>query len=388
MYVARLLGPWLKHPFWRSAFEVDEEDARRIRASGIDAVVIDTSRGLDLDTEAPAAHPAGDAAAPARAPRPPAGDTSPVDFRDEIIRARRICEEGYSVVSGLFTQARLGEAVDPERALPLVEAINRSVLRNPAAMLSVARLKTADTYTYLHSVSTCALMTALARTLGLDEEQTREAGMGGLLHDLGKAVMPMDVLNKPGRLTDEEFTVIRQHPVAGERMLREAGVGNQAVLDIALHHHEKVDGSGYPDRLAGDAISLMARMGAVCDVYDAVTSDRPYKQGWDPAEALGRMVSWEGHFDMDVLKALIRSLGIYPVGALVRLASQRLAVVTAQTPGALLKPTVKAFYSLKSNTQIHVREIDLAAPGCQDRILGPESPSNWNFRNLEKLWMP
>jgi putative nucleotidyltransferase with HDIG domain len=125
------------------------------------------------------------------------------------------------------------------------------VSRNPGALISLARLKTADDYTYMHSVAVCALMVALARELGMDEAQTRAAGTAGLLHDLGKAVMPLDVLNKPGKLTDAEFAIIRSHPEEGYRLLLQAESADPVALDVVLHHHEKVDGSGYPRRLRG-----------------------------------------------------------------------------------------------------------------------------------------
>lgn len=157
----------------------------------------------------------------------------------------------------------------------------------------MARLKTADTYTYLHSVAVSALMTVLARQLGLSDEDTMVAALGGLLHDMGKAAVPPAILNKPGRLTGGEFDVIRRHPELGRALLVAAGLNSRPVLDIVLHHHEKIDGTGYPQRLAGDAIPRLAKMGAVCDVYDAITSNRPYKQGWDPAESLKRMATWE-----------------------------------------------------------------------------------------------
>ncbi|MEZ4758150.1 MAG: HD domain-containing phosphohydrolase [Flavobacteriales bacterium] len=133
----------------------------------------------------------------------------------------------------------------------------------PRRSSSLARLKTADDYTYMHSVAVCALMVALARQLGLSDAHTRTAGMAGLLHDLGKAAIPMAVLNKPGKLTDAEFTVVRSHPVEGYHMLKEGGGVEAAVLDACLHHHEKIDGTGYPDKLKGDKISLIARMAAI-----------------------------------------------------------------------------------------------------------------------------
>jgi putative nucleotidyltransferase with HDIG domain len=281
----------------------------------------------------------------------------------------------------------MGKTVDTVGAQRLVEEISDSVSRNTSALISLARLKTADDYTYMHSVAVCAMMIALARQLGLDEEQTRHAGMAGLLHDLGKAVMPMDVLNKPGKLTDAEFTIIKSHPVEGHKMLLAAGNVDPLVLDVCLHHHEKTDGSGYPKGLKGDEISLFAKMGAVCDVYDAITSNRPYKAGWDPAESLRKMAEWaEGHFDHKVFQAFVKSLGIYPIGSLVRLTSGRIGVVMEQTSKSLTTPRVKVFFSTKSNLRITPVIVDLSLPDTTDKIASREDPEKWRFSDLNELW--
>ncbi|PKV13567.1 HD-GYP domain-containing protein [Xanthomonas prunicola] len=406
MYVYKLLGAWVHHPFWKTSFLVDSDDVDKIHDSGIEQLVIDTARGLDVEVPASAVTHAepGVPSSPEPAPEPSAPEppesaakprsvrtnsvTAQVGIEAEVVRARRIFEDGRDMVEAMFRDVRLGRTVDTEAALPLVEAINDSVLRHPQALISVARLKTADDYTYLHSMAVAGLMSGLARQLGLPEAQVVEAAMGGLLHDMGKAVTPLEILNKPGRLTSEEMDVMRQHPLDGHRLLVAGGVQNAVVLEIALHHHEKMDGSGYPNRLVGAHISLMSRMGAVCDVYDAISSDRPYKRGWDPAESLKQMASWKGHFDPTIFQAFVRRLGIYPVGSLVRLESQKLAVVIEQTPDALLKPKVRVFYSAKLRSHVLVQDIDLSRPDCQDRIAQMESPSEWGFRDLEKLWLP
>ncbi|UNK56143.1 HD-GYP domain-containing protein [Pseudoxanthomonas daejeonensis] len=392
MHVQRLNGPWLKHPFWRSSFLATERDIERLLASEVETVDIDIRRGVDADVAASAGGdappiPAGVHAieSPARSPAAPAAIPATMDA--ELGRARRICEEGRDAVAAMFREVRMGRMIEPERMAPLAEEITASVERHPGALISIARLKTADDYTYMHSVAVSALMVALARQLDLDEDACREAAMGGLLHDMGKACMPVDILNKPGRLTDDEYAVMRTHPEEGERLLRDSGLENTAVLHMVRHHHEKYDGGGYPAQLEADATPLLTRMSAVCDVYDAITSNRPYKEGWDPGESLRRMVSWKGHFDPAVLKAFVASVGIYPVGSLVRLSSDRLAVVVEQRPGALSAPRVKVFFSARSRTQILQHELDLAEAGCGERIIGVESPQQWGFRELEKLWV-
>jgi len=207
-----------------------------------------------------------------------------------------------------------------------------------------------------------------------------------LLHDLGKALIPLKILNKPGKLTDEEFGIMKTHPAEGYRLLRESAGIDDIVLDVVLHHHEKIDSSGYPEgRTAGD-ISLYAKMGAVCDVYDAITSNRPYKAGWDPAESLRKMAEWSSHFDTTIFQAFVKSLGIYPIGSLLRLTSGRIGVVIAQSPKSLLTPRVKVFFSTRGDTRIPPELIDLSAPGCTEKIAAREDPARWNFPDLVDLW--
>jgi HD-GYP domain-containing protein (c-di-GMP phosphodiesterase class II) len=287
----------------------------------------------------------------------------------------------------MFQEARMGKAIEAKDAMPLVEEISYSILRNPGALISIARLKRADDYTYMHSVAVCGLMIALANQLKMNERETRDAGLAGLLHDVGKMAIPLEVLNKPGKLTDAEFTLVKSHPEEGHRMLLGGNGISEVALDVCLHHHEKIDGKGYPHRLQADAISLFAKMGAVCDVYDAVTSDRPYKAGWNPAEAIRRMAEWsKSHFESTVFHAFVKSVGIYPVGALVRLQSGRLAVIVDQSERSLLTPQVKVFFSTKSQVRLTPEIVDLASPGCSEKIVAHEDSEKWGFPDLEELW--
>ena len=394
MFIHEFCGSWMEHPFWRTAFMLDDpDDLRRIVECGITEVWIDTSRGLDVPTEAATTAEESAEAEVDRALQSVANDAQHPERRlslaEEAVRAARICAAARTAVSEMFQEARLGKAIDTARAASLVEEISGSVRRNPGAIISLARLKNRDEYTYMHSVAVCALMIGLARELGLDERQTRDAGQAGLLHDVGKMMIPDSILNKPGKLTDEEFARMREHPAEGHRLLSQASTPvSDVALDVCLHHHEKTDGSGYPHRLDDARISLFAKMGAICDVYDAITSNRPYKAGWNPAESLRKMAEWcKGHFDPKIFHAFVKCVGIYPVGSLVRLQSGRLAVVIEQHEEALLTPRVRAFFSTRSNARIPPEIIDLARPGCPEKIVGAEDPDKWRFPDLEALWM-
>jgi putative nucleotidyltransferase with HDIG domain len=393
MYITKLGGSWTKHPFWRSSFLLtDPNDLALIKQAGIKEVWIDETKGAPLEeaivstddgvasSDEPTAIETADSQDKVKQET-----TRQVSMEADIAKARKLCSEAKAQIMDMHEDARLGKAIDPSSTLPLVAEIDAMVQHNSAAFLSVARLKTHDDYTFMHSIAVGALMTALAHQLGLDKNQVQLAGLGGIMHDIGKALMPHDILNKPGKLTDNEFDVVKKHPTAGAELLKTSGAPPE-VIDIALHHHEKFNGQGYPDKLIGEEISVLSRMGAICDVYDAVTSDRPYKKAWDPASAIRNMASWEGHFDKNIFQAFVKSVGIYPVGSLVRLSSQKLAVVTEPGVESLLKPKVKVFYSLSAKAPIQMQVLDLAIPNSKETIEGPEDPSKWNFKNLEHLW--
>jgi putative nucleotidyltransferase with HDIG domain len=411
MHLHALEGAWMDHPFWKTRFVIREPDQlKKLQDSVIAEVWIDPGKGLDVveetvavpapltaPTPVPASQPlpamaaAAVSAVVAAPPSPrPAPTSTPVpapskSFSEEMRTASAVCNRGKAQVHKMFNEARLGRAIDAESMMPLVQEISDSVIRNPGAIVSLARLKTQDDYSYMHSVAVCALMVALGRELGFDEEQCRAAGTAGLLHDVGKALMPLDILNKPGKLTDDEFDVMRSHPLRGYELLQEAQGADPAAMEVCLHHHERFDGGGYPHKLPNDKLNQLVRMGSICDVYDAITSNRPYKNGWDPADSIGKMATWKGQFDPVVFATFVKSVGIYPTGSLVRLQSDRLAVVIEQNPSALTAPVVRVFYSLKSGMPVSLQRLDLSG-GTSDRIAGRESPDKWNFTFLDELW--
>lgn len=387
MFIHDLNCGWMVHPFLRKQFLLDsDEDLATIRGLGVRELFIDTARGDDVPSARPARKEAEavqaamvQVANTQNAPRP---RTTVAEEKD---RAKKIHERTSQVVRGLMQDVRLGKAIEISNVEAVVEDITASVTRNSGALVSLLRLKDADDYTFLHCVSVGTLMITFAHALGLDAETTRQAGIGGLLHDVGKMKIADSILNKPGRLTPEEFELIKRHPVDGHAVLVETGTVGPHPLDITLHHHERVDGSGYPDALPGDRISLLAKMAAIVDVYDAITSDRCYHKGIAPTAALGKMFEWaKFHLDESLVHQFMRAIGIYPVGTLVRLESGRLGVVVEQSEGNPLQPKVKTCFSTRSNTYVVPEIIDLARAARQgtDKIVGHELPEKWGIDTL------
>ena len=395
MHVHALEGSWLEHPFWKSKFMLDAPaDLKRLRESGVTECWINAALGRDVEQAqgvSLASPPVKDTTqsrwAPASTATPATAPEASKTLNAELGQAAAICKQGREAVTAMFNEARMGRAIDAEACQPLVEAISQSVMRNPGAMVSLLRIKTREDYTYMHSLAVCALMISLARQLGMDEDATRSAGMAGLLHDIGKVFMPLEVLNKPVKLSTEEFDIMRTHPARGHALLLEGQGACPEALDVCLHHHERMDGTGYPFKLPGEQLSVFARMGAVCDVYDATTSVRPYKAGWGPAESIAQMASWKGHFDLTIFNAFVRGLGIYPVGSLVRLSSGMLAVVVEQNPQTLTAPIVKTFYSTRSEMRTTPQRLDLSRM-TDERIVGREPAADWANARLDELWLP
>jgi putative nucleotidyltransferase with HDIG domain len=362
-----------------------EADLAWILDSSAATVYIDTLKGLDVSggLGAEDAFPACLAAGLDAGPDPdgPAAPQAPTSYWEEVVFAREIKREASQAIHSLLTDVRMGRAVQVDQLRPVVTQITDSILRNPGALVSLCRLREADAYTYQHSLGVCALLVMFCHHLGLDRATLQEVAIGGLLHDIGKMRVPDHILNKPGKLTAAEYATMQDHVLLGlETLGRTPGI-SAPVLQVTGEHHERYDGSGYPGGLSGLGISPLGRISAIVDVYDAVTSTRVYHAGIEPSEALRRLyLRSPGDFDPDLVQHFIRAIGIYPVGSMVRLESNRLAVVLEHNRARALQPKVRIVYDIGRGRTLSPLDLDLAAPAAAgDGILGPERPAAWNL---------
>lgn len=382
MYIADLGSDWMAHPYLHNSFMVrDEAQIEKLMNAGIHELYIDPRRGLDV-ADAPsslevASQIDSDLQRLAEESLPLRRQT----VTEELARARQIHREANVIIRNIMQDVRLGKQVQLEYAQPVVEEINYSILRNSGALLSLARVKNKDDYTFQHSVAVCALQVAFCQALGLSAETTYLAGVGGLLHDVGKIRTPDTILNKPGRLTEAEFEIMKCHVVESRKILMETDGIAETSIQVAAQHHERHDGSGYPEGLAGAAISPMGQMAAICDVYDALTSERCYHRAMGAHEALRKLYEWSKfYFNAELVQQFLRFIGIYPVNTLVQLESGLLAVVYEQAENSLLLPQVQAFYDTRRKRYITPRLIDLSKPlghGGGDRIVAHATAEQW-----------
>ncbi len=387
MFVSDFNAGWLEHPFVLNSMKVESDvQLAKIRASGIRELFIDTRSGLDLSHAPTSAEAAAlierelEQFAQADKPKILHRQTS---LADELGRAKNAFTEATKVIRGVMDDVRLGRQVELDSSRIVVEKIASSVMRNNNAMMAMRRLKLLDDYTFLHSANVCAMMAAFCNAIGMDVATIHDVALGSLLHDIGKMRINLALLNKPGKLTEDEFRLIKSHVVLGSDLLRQMSGVPKIAFEPLEQHHERFDGSGYPHGIKGAEISQVGRMTAIIDVYDAITTDRCYGKLLSPADAVRKLFEWSKfHFDPELVQVFVRSVGIYPVGTLVRLESGRLGIVIEQRENSLLTPVVRVVFDIKRNHHIAPEDLDLSkrlGAGGADRIISHESPVEWKI---------
>ncbi|EMS95403.1 phosphohydrolase [Agrobacterium tumefaciens str. Cherry 2E-2-2] len=263
-----------------------EELMRQLKSSGAESIVINTARGYDTEGSA----------------RSTAVSPQPGNCPETVAAVTHAVRSAADTIAETFASAEAGGVVSLKGMAAAAGKISDAVQSNPAIFIGVTRLKSKDETTFVHSVSVSGLMILFGNYLGLDRGTVNLLGISGLLHDIGKVEIPSSILNKAEGLSASEREIINLHPAFGRDILSRNAQMPETVLDVCFNHHERMDGGGYPSGRAGSQISLYARIAAICDVYDAITSVRPYKKPWTANDALTWMLRREGHFDMQLLK--------------------------------------------------------------------------------------
>lgn len=369
MYVAELDRPWLESPFPFQGFFVNSDEYVQALKSLCSYVIIDLEKGDDIDVSIQ---------------HEPVSTTNRIDlnkrvrapvkfsFEEEIVNAHQVHQCTRTQLDNMFNDARMGRSIDITGAKEVVSGMVDSIISNPDAMQWLTNLRKRDEYTAIHSMNVCIFALTFGRYLGLDDAELNEIGIGALLHDIGKMRIPLDLLNKEGRLSEEEYDIVRQHAQHGYEILQQTPGLPPSALEIAYSHHERKKGNGYPRGLVNDQIPLFVKMVAIVDIYDAITSDRAYRHGMNTLDALKNMFEWREHdLDSDLVEQFIQCLGIYPIGSLVELNSEEVGIVISVAQGRSLTPMIMLVRDAEKKTMMPPKLVDLSRfkRGESDQLL-------------------
>ena len=381
MYIHDMNCGWMDHPFMTNSLKVkNEKMIEKIIGNGIKDVYIDTEKGLDVD-DAPTAEEVSqeiqeelNKMADLRSP-----EVRKASIKDELVKAREIKKEAKKAVYDIMEDVRFGKPLKADKVEKVVDKMIDSIFRNQDALISLARIKQTDEYTYMHSMGVCVLMISFSRHLGLNKGELKHAAVGAMLHDIGKMKVPLELLNKKSGLTDDEFEIIKTHVEHSRNLLKETKGIDELSVTLASQHHERLNGRGYPGGLKGDEISVFGKAAAIVDVYDAMTSQRCYQRKSEPTEVLRKLYEWKDSYSMELVQQFVRCIGIYPVGTVVRLDNGLLGVVLDHGKENLLQPLVRIVYDSQKSRQVMPYDLDLEERR-ENRVEGYEVPEKWGIR--------
>lgn len=383
MYVHDLNCSWMKHPFATNRFEVKtEKQIRDIQKLGIQELYIDTD--MDIVPNEPGTSKGPETRAVSQEPMVSESEnipTSGCNLEEEMGRSAKIKWEMLKKIEESMGKVRLGQQIELEQFNPVVERMIESITRNKDALLGLTRIRRLDKYTFEHSVSVSVLLTAFGLHLNFPQEEVMQIGIGGLLFDIGKVKIPQNILLKRNKLTEQEFVIIKKHVVYSRELLEAMPGISDIALSIADEHHERMDGSGYPDGKVGDDISFFGQMAAIVDAYDALTTDRVYCDGMSPTQALQNLIGWgESLFNQELVHKFIHFIGIYPIGSLVSLSDGHFAVIIESGDEPLL-PKIRVIFNSITRQFVTSMDIELSnqQAGNDLKIVGAVDPAKWRI---------
>ncbi|MDR2300853.1 MAG: HD-GYP domain-containing protein [Deltaproteobacteria bacterium] len=370
MFVSDVGRTWLNHPWkTKSRLLTERSEIEELIAFGIEEVYIDTSKSIKPAKEQskPKYSPLTDKSQPVNRQQQ-VKKSEPVEptvaMETEFPKAAKAYSKALDTSKALVAACRMNKRIELNEVQEDVNELVESVSRNRDALTALIKLRHFDDYTYTHSLNVSVLSISAGKTLGLTNDELKILGLGTMFHDLGKLRIPDNILNKPGKLTDEEFAIMRNHAALSAEILTEQNLNvNDQVIKVARSHHERIDGSGYPDHLQGDQIPPLATICGLSDVYDALTSDRVYHKGMLPHDALKFIYSLRGtHFQPDWVDRFVQSVGIYPPGSVVELNTGHRAVVMEVNNRSLLTPLIKVVADPHGQLYQRTKLVDLSKP--------------------------
>jgi putative nucleotidyltransferase with HDIG domain len=345
------------------------EVIEQIRLLGVTNVCIDVTKGKDSIPKQKNTHSLKLSelkVIPELLPKPK------VPIGKELENAKNIQSEAVELIDRCMAEAKMGKALDLMPVSDMASGMIESLTQNHNALACVTQLKMKDHYLMEHSFNVSVLMGILGTAIGFKGSKLHEMVTGALLHDIGKIRVDDEVLHKPGKLTPTEWAEMKNHVTYGEEVLRNTPNITPIMIDICAQHHERLDGNGYPRGLAGDKIPIHSRMASVVDVYDAITAERVYHKGMAPTVALKKMLEWsatDGQLDQQIVCRFIQAMGVYPVGSVVELDNQKLAVVVGSNPDEPHKPMVLEMYNLRTHRHDNKLKVNLAEERCKRKIV-------------------
>lgn len=371
MYVVKLDRPWLETPHLMQGFVVESpDDAERV-AKYSKYVYIDTERGPQpdphfvlQDEHLGSVKPISESLNGFHS----AEYNKKVALQEEISTARTVHLDMERVIADTMKNLQEEKSLKLEVMQGGINAMTDSIVRNPEALVWLSQLKRKDSYTYNHSIGTSVWAATFARYLGLPRNSIDTLAMGGLLLDVGKAALPDSVLQASTRLTPEQMKTVESHVAHSLNMVKDAPGVDERILAMVGTHHERFDGSGYPQGLSGDEIPIFGRIAAVVDTYDALTSQRPYAKAMSPHGAVGVLYEWRGiDFQPELVERFIQTIGIYPTGTLVELTTGEVGVIISINDHHRLRPSIMLLLDREKKRLKEFQEIDLMQDPVDER---------------------
>ncbi|MFC3033186.1 HD-GYP domain-containing protein [Pseudoalteromonas fenneropenaei] len=307
-----------------------------------------------------------------------------VSLQEEFSGAMLQFEQHNRKIQALYGDITAGMQVDIGLVNEVSKEIVESVFRNPNAMAILTRLRDKDNYNWRHMINCTILVTVFGKYLGLSTETVEQLALGAMLHDVGHAKLPQGILNKDSKLNDLEMKAVEKHVAQSLGLVKGQAGLSKIVMDMIINHHERLNGSGYPRGLKAEQISKVARIMAIVDVYDAITADRPHAQGNEPVHALRYLLTSKDLFDTELVQRFIKCMGVHPVGTIVKLTNERLALVLEGNRLHPTSPKVRVFYNTKHSHHITAKELDLSSNEHDIKIVAAVKPLDYQI-NLSRL---